>query len=204
MWLPSVLEEDDDRVKRTYDLPSRLMKDRIVFLDSEVTDQSASVVITQLLYLDSQDDEADITLYINSPGGSVSAGFAIYDVMNRIKAPVTTICMGMAASMAAFLLCSGSRGKRYCLPNSTVMIHQPLGGVQGQATEIQITAKRILYLREQLYKIMAKNTGKTFEEIESACERDNYLTPEQAKEFGLIDEVIKAYPKAWPKEGEED
>lgn len=204
MWLPSVLEEDDDRVKRTYDLPSRLMKDRIVFLDSEITDQSASVVITQLLYLDSQDDEADITLYINSPGGSVSAGFAIYDVMNRIKAPVTTICMGMAASMAAFLLCSGSRGKRYCLPNSTVMIHQPLGGVQGQATEIQITAKRILYLREQLYKIMAKNTGKTFEEIESACERDNYLTPEQAKEFGLIDEVIEAYPKAWPKEGEED
>lgn len=169
-------------------------------IDSEINSSLATSIIAQLLYLESENNEAPITMYINSPGGSISDGLAIYDIMNKIKAPINTICMGMAASMAAFLLCSGSKGRRYCLPNSTVMIHQPLGGAQGQATEILIVAKRIEYLRQKMYQIISKNTGKTYEEVAQACERDNYLTPEEAKEFGLVDDIIESIPKAYQEE----
>lgn len=196
MW-PVVIDKDERGIERTYDLPSRLLKDRIILLTEEVNTNSATSIISQMLFLESEDSEAPITMYINSPGGSVSDGLAIYDVMNKIKCPVQTVCTGMAASMAAFLLCSGSKGMRYCLPNSCVMIHQPLGGAQGQATEIQIVAKRILKLREKMYNIMAKNTGQTFEKIADACERDNYLEPEEALEMGLVDKVIDCVPKAW-------
>ncbi len=187
---------DDTNKERIYDLPSCLLQDRIILIDSEIDSSLATSIIAQLLYLDSENNRAPITIYINSPGGSISDGLAIYDIMNKIKAPVNTICMGMAASMAAFLLCSGSKGRRYCLPNSTVMIHQPLGGAQGQATEILIVAKRIEFLRKKMYEIISQNTGKTYEEVAEACERDNYLTPEKAKKFGLIDKIIESVPKA--------
>ena len=195
IYHPSVVETDERGIERTYDLYSRLLVDRIIILEGEINDALASSIISQLLFLDSQEN-TDITMYINSPGGSCAAGLAIYDVMNHIKSPIRTVCMGMAASMAAFLLCSGSAEKRYCLPNSVVMIHQPLGGAQGQASDIEITANRILKLRKQIYDIIAMNTGKTYDEIKEACDRDNYLDPEQALEFGLVDHIMKATPKA--------
>lgn len=197
MHFPTVIRKDERNLERAYDLPSCLLEDRIILIDSEINSMMATSIVAQLLYLESQDNSAPITIYINSPGGSISDGLAIYDVMNKIKAPIVTICIGMAASMAAFLLCSGSKGSRYCMPNSTVMIHQPLGGAQGQATEIEIVAKRILYLKEKMYQIMAKNSKVDFDTMAKACERDNYLTPEQAKEMGLIDAIIEATPKAW-------
>lgn len=195
-YFPQVIRTDDNNTERIYDLPSCLLQDRIILIDSEINSSLATSIIAQLLYLDSENNKAPITIYINSPGGSISDGLAIYDIMNKIKSPVNTICMGMAASMAAFLLCSGSKGRRYCLPNSTVMIHQPLGGAQGQATEILIVAKRIEFLRKKMYEIISQNTGKTYEEVAEACERDNYLTPEEAKNFGLIDNIIESIPKA--------
>lgn len=197
MYFPTVIKKDERNLERAYDLPSCLLEDRIILLDSEINSQVATSIVAQLLFLESQDDTSPITIYINSPGGSISDGLAIYDVMNKIKAPIVTICIGMAASMAAFLLCSGSKGHRYCMPNATVMIHQPLGGAQGQATEIEIVAKRILYLREKMYNIMAKNSGTDFETMAKACERDNYLTPEDALKMGLIDKIVEATPKAW-------
>lgn len=199
-YFPQVIRTDERNRERVYDLPSCLLQDRIILIDSEINSSLATSIIAQLLYLESENNEAPITMYINSPGGSISDGLAIYDIMNKIKAPINTICMGMAASMAAFLLCSGSKGRRYCLPNSTVMIHQPLGGAQGQATEILIVAKRIKYLRQKMYQIISKNTGKTYEEVAQACERDNYLTPEEAKEFGLVDDIIESIPKAYQEE----
>ena len=199
MW-PTIIQKDEKGVERHYDLVSRLLKDRIILLAEEVNTNSATSIIAQLLFLESEDDETPITMYINSPGGSISDGLAIYDVMNKIKCPIITVCTGMAASMGAFLLCSGTRGMRYCLPNSTVMIHQPLGGAQGQATEIEIVARRILGLREKMYNIMAKNSNVDFETMAKACERDNYLEPEKALEMGLIDEIIDCIPKAWIKE----
>lgn len=187
--VPYVIEQTS-RGERSYDIYSRLLKDRIIMLNGQVTDESASVIIAQLLFLASEDSKADINLYINSPGGSVSAGLAIYDTMNFIAPDVSTTCMGMAASMGAFLLSAGAKGKRFCLPNSEVMIHQPLGGAQGQATEIQIVADHILKTKKRLNTLLAQNTGKTYEEIEAATDRDNYLSAEEAKEFGLIDKVI--------------
>ena len=196
MW-PTIIHTDEAGRERVYDLPSRLLKDRIVLLAEEVNSNSAMSIISQLLFLESEDPEAPITIYINSPGGSISDGMAIYDVMNKIKCPIITVCTGMAASMGAFLLSAGSKGKRYCLPNSTVMIHQPLGGAQGQATEIEIVARRILKLREKLYTIMAKNSGQSYDTIAKACERDNYLEPEEALAMGIIDEIVPCPPKAY-------
>ena len=195
-YVPVVVEQSS-RGERSYDIYSRLLKDRIVFVTGEIDDYMADLVIAQLLFLESEDPDKDIHMYINSPGGSVSDGLALYDVMNKVKCPIITVCTGMAASMAAFLLCSGSKGMRYCLPNSTVMIHQPLGGAQGQATEIQIVAKRILKLREKMYRIMAANSGQSYETIAEACERDNYLEPEEALAMGLIDKIIDCPPKAY-------
>ena len=193
--IPTIIEKND-MGERAYDIYSRLLKDRIIILNGEISDNNANTVVAELLYLDSINND-DISLYINSPGGSITAGMAIFDTMNFIKSDVSTICVGMAASMAAFLLCSGSKGMRYCLPNSTVMIHQPLGGASGQATEIQIVAKRILKLREKMYTIMAKNSGQSYETIAEACERDNYLEPEDALAMGLIDKIIDCPPKAY-------
>ncbi|MDD7194095.1 MAG: ATP-dependent Clp protease proteolytic subunit, partial [Clostridiaceae bacterium] len=173
-----------------YDIFSRLLNDRIIVLSDEVNDATASVVVAQLLYLEGQDPEKDISLYINSPGGSVTAGMAIYDTMQYIKCDVSTICMGMAASMGAFLLSSGAKGKRFALPNSEIMIHQPLGGAQGQATEIKIVADHIIKIRERLNRILAENTGRPIEEIARDTERDNYLTAQEAMEYGLVDKVI--------------
>ncbi len=187
--VPYVVEQTS-RGERSYDIYSRLLNDRIIVLSDEVNDQTASVVIAQLLYLESQDDTKDISLYINSPGGSVSAGMAIYDTMNYIKCDVSTICMGMAASMGAFLLSSGAKGKRICLPNAEVMIHQPLGQAQGQATEILIRADHIKRTRANLNNILAANTGRTLEEIERDTERDNFMTAKEALEYGLIDKII--------------
>lgn len=189
MIIPTVIESTG-RSERAYDIYSRLLKDRIVLLGSEVDDHVASLICAQLLFLESQDPEKEISLYINSPGGSVTAGFAIYDTMRYITAPVSTVCMGMAASMGAFLLCAGEKGMRYALPNSQIMIHQPLGGYRGQATDIEIHAKEILRLKEQLNRIMAENTGRSFEEISQSTERDHFLTPSEAKELGLIDRVL--------------
>lgn len=202
MW-PTIIQRDEKGVERHYDLVSRLLKDRIILLAEEVNTNSAMSIIAQLLFLESEDDSAPITIYINSPGGSISDGLAIYDVMNKIKCPIQTVCTGMAASMGAFLLCSGSKGKRYALPNSCVMIHQPLGGAKGQATEIEISYKRIMYLREKMYNIMSKNSNLSYEEMAAACERDNYLTPEEALEMGLIDEIIECIPKTWQEEDKE-
>ena len=176
--------------ERSYDLPSRLLEDRIIFLTGEVNDASANAVIAQLIYLEGKDPTKDISLYINSPGGSVSAGLAIYDTMNYIKCDVSTICMGMAASMGAFLLSSGAKGKRFALPNAEVMIHQPLGGTQGQASDIKIAAEHILRTKARLNRIMAENCGRPVSDLERDTDRDNWLTAEQAKEYGLIDKVF--------------
>ena len=188
--VPTVIEQTN-RGERAYDIFSRLLNDRIIVLSDEVNDATASLVVAQLLFLEGQDAEKDISLYINSPGGSVSAGFAIYDTMQYIKCDVSTICMGMAASMGAFLLSSGAKGKRFALPNSQIMIHQPLGGSQGQATEIEIVATQILKIRENINNILAENTGRSIEEIKRDTERDNYMTAQEAMDYGLIDRVIK-------------
>ena len=177
--------------ERSYDIYSRLLNDRIVFLSDEVNDVTASLVVAQLLYLEAQDPDKDISLYINSPGGSISAGMAIYDTMNFIKCDVSTICVGMAASMGAFLLAAGAEGKRFALPNSEIMIHQPLGGAQGQASDIKIQAEHIIKIRKKLNEILAKKTGKSIEEIERDTDRDNWLDAEAAKQYGLIDKVIE-------------
>ena len=187
--MPYVVEQTN-RGERTYDIYSRLLNDRIVMLSDEVNDVTASLVVAQLLYLESQDPDKDIALYINSPGGSVSAGLAIYDTMQYIKCDVSTICMGMAASMGAFLLSSGAKGKRLALPNSEVMIHQPLGGMQGQATDMQIAADHIQRTKDRLNSILAANTGKSIEEIAKDTDRDNWLTAQQALEYGLVDKVL--------------
>lgn len=188
--VPTVIEQTN-RGERAYDIYSRLLNDRIVFLADEVNDVTASLVVAQLLFLEAQDPDKDIHLYINSPGGSVSAGFAIYDTMNYIKCDVSTICIGMAASMGAFLLSSGAKGKRIALPNSEIMIHQPLGGMQGQASDIKIHADHILRTRERLNKILSDNTGKPLDVIARDTERDNFMTAAQAAEYGLIDKVYE-------------
>ena len=188
-FVPYVIEQTS-RGERSYDIFSRLLNDRIIMLNGEVNDASASVVIAQMLYLEGQDPDKDINFYINSPGGSVSAGMAIYDTMQYIKCDVSTICMGMAASMGAFLLSAGAKGKRLALPNSEIMIHQPLGGAQGQATEILIAAKHIERTRANLNRILAENTGKSLEEIARDTERDNFMTANEALEYGLVDKVI--------------
>ena len=187
--VPMVVEQTG-RGERSYDIFSRLLNDRIIFLSDEVNDATASLVVAQLLYLEAQDPDKDISFYINSPGGSVTAGMAIYDTMNFIKCDVSTVCIGMAASMGAFLLSAGAKGKRFALPNSEIMIHQPLGGAKGQATDIKIQAELILRTRDKLNKILAENTGRTIEEIARDTERDNYMTSEQALAYGLIDKVI--------------
>lgn len=189
MIIPMVLDKEDG-VEKNFDIYSRLLKDRIVFLSGEINDEVASLVISELLYLNSLSND-DIYLYINSPGGSVTAGMAIYDTMNFIKSDVSTICLGMCASMAAFLLSSGARGKRICLENSEVMIHQPLGGVQGQATEIKIAAERIIKLKKKLNEILASNTGQKLEVIERDTERDYFLDSYEALKYGLVDKVMK-------------
>jgi ATP-dependent Clp protease protease subunit len=187
--VPYVIEQTS-RGERSYDIYSRLLKDRIIFLGEEVNDTSASIVIAQLLFLESEDPSKDISLYINSPGGSVTAGLGIYDTMQYIKCDVSTICCGMAASMGAFLLAGGAKGKRYALPNSEIMIHQPSGGSQGQATEIEIAAKHILKTKEKLNRMLSENTGKPYEVIAADTERDNWMSAEEACEYGLIDSVI--------------
>ncbi len=187
--VPYVIEQTN-RGERQFDIFSRLLEDRIIVLSDEVNDQTASLVVAQLLYLESQDAEKDISLYINSPGGSVTSGFAIYDTMQYIKCDVSTICMGLAASMGAFLLSSGAKGKRLALPNSEIMIHQPSGGAKGQATDIQIVAENILKTKENLNRILAQNTGKTVEEIARDTERDNFMSATEALEYGIIDKVI--------------
>lgn len=192
-YVPIVVEQSN-RGERSYDIYSRLLKDRIVFVTGEIDDTMANLVIAQLLFLESEDPDKDIHLYINSPGGSVSAGLAIYDTMQYIKPDVSTICMGMAASMASVLLAAGAPGKRFALPYSRVMIHQPLGGVQGQASEIEITAREILRLRDEMNGILASHTGQTKEKIAQDTDRDNYMSSQQAKEYGLIDEVISRKP----------
>ena len=190
--IPYVIEQTS-RGERSYDIYSRLLKERIIFLGEEVTDASASVIIAQLLFLEGEDPEKDIHLYINSPGGSVSAGLAIYDTMQYIKCDVSTICIGMAASMGSFLLSGGAKGKRFALPNSEIMIHKPLVGAIGQATEIKIAAEHILKTRDRLNKILAANTGQSLEQIEIDTERDNFMSAEEAKEYGLVDEVITSH-----------
>ena len=187
--VPYVIEQSS-RGERSYDIFSRLFNDRIIVLSEEVNGAAASLVVAQLLYLEGQDPEKDISLYINSPGGSVTAGFAIYDTMQYIKCDVSTICMGMAASMGAFLLSSGAKGKRFALPNSEIMIHQPSGGAQGQATEIEITAKQILKIRERLNKILADNTGKPIDIIPKDTERDNFMSADEALDYGLVDKIL--------------
>ena len=187
--VPYVLESTS-RGERSYDIYSRLLKDRIIFLGEEVNDVTASLVVAQLLFLEAEDPSKDIQLYINSPGGSVTAGMAIYDTMNYIKCDVCTTCIGMAASMGAFLLSSGAKGKRFALPNAEVMIHQPSGGAQGQATEIQIAAEHILRTKQKLNEILAANTGQSLETIKADTERDNFMSADEAKAYGLIDEVI--------------
>ena len=187
--VPYVIEQTS-RGERSYDIYSRLLKDRIIFLGEEVNDVSANLIVAQLLFLEAEDPSKDIQLYINSPGGSVTAGMAIYDTMQYIKCDVSTICLGMAASMGAFLLSSGAKGKRYALPNSTIMIHQPSGGAQGQATEIQIVADQIAKTKKKLNEILSTNTGQPLEIVEKDTDRDNYMTAEEAKAYGLIDGVV--------------
>ena len=191
MSLVPYVVEQTSRGERTYDIYSRLLKDRIIFLGEEVTDAAASIIVAQLLFLEAEDPEKDIHLYINSPGGSVTAGLAIYDTMQYIKCDVATYCMGMAASMGSFLLAGGAKGKRYAMPNSEIMIHQPSGGARGQATEIQIAAEHILKTRHRLNQILAANTGQPLEVIRIDTERDNFMSAEEAKAYGLVDEVIK-------------
>ena len=188
--VPTVVEQTG-RGERAYDIYSRLLKDRIIFLSDEVNDTTASLVVAQLLFLEAEDPDKDIHLYINSPGGSVTAGMAIYDTMQYIKPDVSTICIGMAASMGAFLLNAGAKGKRFALPNSEIMIHQPLGGATGQATDIEIHAKWILKIKERLNKILSERTGQPIEKIQEDTERDNFMSAQEAKEYGLIDEVIE-------------
>ncbi len=190
MSLVPYVVEQTSRGERSYDIFSRLLNDRIIFLSEEVNDTTASLVVAQLLYLEAQDPDKDIQFYINSPGGSVTAGMAIYDTMKYIKCDVSTICVGMAASMGAFLLSSGAKGKRYALPNAEIMIHQPSGGAQGQVTDIQIHAQRILDIKKRLNQILAENTGKPYEQVAADCERDHFLSAEEAKEYGLVDQVI--------------
>ena len=190
--IPYVIEKTSGG-ERSYDIYSRLLQERIIFLSNEVNDDIASLVVSQLLFLESQDSTKDIHLYINSPGGSVSAGFAIYDTMNYVKCDVSTICMGLAASMGAFLLAGGAKGKRFALPNAEVMIHQPSGGARGQETEIRIVAEQILKTRERLNQILAENTGKPLDVIAADTERDNYMTAEEAAAYGLIDRVISGH-----------
>lgn len=190
MSLVPYVVEQTSRGERSYDIFSRLLNDRIVFLSEEVNDTTASLVVAQLLYLEAQDPDKDIQFYINSPGGSVTDGMAIYDTMQYVKCDVSTICIGMAASMGAFLLSSGAKGKRFALPNSEIMIHQPSGGSQGQATDIQIQAERILRMKKHLNSILAENTGKSIEEITRDCERDHFMSAAEACEYGLIDKVI--------------
>lgn len=191
MALVPMVVEQTNRGERSYDIYSRLLNDRIVFLGDEVNDLTASLVVAQLLYLEAQDPDKDIHLYINSPGGSISAGFAIYDTMNFIKCDVSTICIGMAASMGAFLLSSGAKGKRLALPNSEIMIHQPLGGTRGQASDIKIHADRIIRVRDKLNKILSEQTGKPLSVIENDTERDNFMSANEALEYGLVDKVIE-------------
>jgi ATP-dependent Clp protease protease subunit len=188
--IPMVIEQTE-RGERSFDIYSRLLKDRVIFLGSQIDDNVANVVIAQLLFLEAEDPDKDIHLYINSPGGSITAGMAIYDTMQYIKCDVSTICIGMAASMGAFLLAAGAKGKRFALPNSEIMIHQPLGGTQGQATDIEIHAKRIIKMKEKLNHILADRTGQTYKKICDDTERDNFMEADQAKEYGLIDEVIE-------------
>ncbi|AEP88360.1 MULTISPECIES: ATP-dependent Clp endopeptidase proteolytic subunit ClpP [Bacillus] len=187
--IPTVIEQTN-RGERAYDIYSRLLKDRIIMLGSAIDDNVANSIVSQLLFLEAEDPEKDISIYINSPGGSITAGMAIYDTMQFIKPKVSTICIGMAASMGAFLLAAGEKGKRYALPNSEVMIHQPLGGAQGQATEIEIAAKRILLLRDKLNKVLAERTGQPLEVIERDTDRDNFKSAEEALEYGLIDKIL--------------
>ncbi|MDT7017104.1 ATP-dependent Clp endopeptidase proteolytic subunit ClpP [Latilactobacillus curvatus] len=194
MLVPTVIEQTS-RGERAYDIYSRLLKDRIIMLSGEVNDQMANTIIAQLLFLDAQDSDKDISIYINSPGGSVTAGLAIMDTMNFIKSDVQTIAMGMAASMASVLLSAGTKGKRFALPNSTVLIHQPLGGAQGQQTEIEIAAREILKTRKRLNQILADNSGQTFEKLQSDTDRDNYMTAQEAKDYGLIDDIMVNQPK---------
>ena len=189
-FVPVVIEQSS-RGERSFDIFSRLLKDRIIFIGDEITDATASVVVAQLLFLESEDPDKDIHIYINSPGGSVTAGMAIYDTMNYIKPDVSTICVGLAASMGAFLLAAGAKGKRYALPNAEIMIHQPLGGAKGQASDVKIQAELLLKTRDKLNKILSENTGKPIEQIEKDTDRDNFMTSEEAKEYGLIDEVMK-------------
>ena len=191
--VPMVVEQTN-RGERSYDIFSRLLNDRVIFLSDQVNDTTASLVVAQMLFLEAQDPDKDISFYINSPGGSVSAGMAIYDTMNFIKCDVSTICIGMAASMGAFLLSSGTKGKRFALPHSEIMIHQPLGGAKGQATDIEIQAKQILHIKETLNKILAENTGKPLEIIEKDTDRDNYMTAKEALEYGLIDKILTHRP----------
>ena len=190
-FIPYVIEQTG-RGERSYDIFYRLLNDRIIFLGEEVTDVSANLIVAQLLFLESEDPNKDIQLYINSPGGSVTAGMAIYDTMNYVKCDVSTICMGMAASMGAFLLAGGAKGKRFALPNAEIMIHQPSGGARGQATDIQIVADQILRTKQKLNEILAANTGQPLERIAADTDRDNYMTAEEAKEYGLIDELVKS------------
>ena len=190
-FIPYVIEQTG-RGERSYDIFSRLLNDRIIFLGEEVTDVSANLIVAPLLCLESEDPNKDIQLYINSPGGSVTAGMAIYDTMNYVKCDVSTICMGMAASMGAFLLAGGAKGKRFALPNAEIMIHQPSGGARGQATDIQIVADQILRTKQKLNEILAANTGQPLERIAADTDRDNYMTAEEAKEYGLIDELVKS------------
>lgn len=187
--VPYVIEQTS-RGERSYDIYSRLLKERIIFLGEEVNEVTASLIVAQMLFLEAEDPEKDIQFYINSPGGSVTAGMAIYDTMQYVKCDVSTYCMGMAASMGAFLLAGGTKGKRLALPNAEIMIHQPLGGAQGQATEIEIAARHILQTKEKLNKILAENTGKDYDVIAADTERDNWMTAEEAKEYGLIDRVV--------------
>lgn len=189
MLIPMVVDQTGAN-ERSYDIYSRLLEDRIIFLAGEITDDSANSIIAQLIYLEGKNPDKDIFIYINSPGGSVSAGMAIYDTMNYIKCDVSTICVGLAASMGAFLLSSGAKGKRFALPNSEIMIHQPLGGAQGQASDIEIQARHIQNIKAKLNKIFSENTGKPLEVIEKDTDRDNYMTPAEAKEYGLIDNIF--------------
>ena len=190
MSLVPIVVESSGRSERSFDIYSRLLRDRIIFLTTEVNDQTASLIVAQLLFLESEDPDKDISLYINSPGGSVSAGMSIFDTMRFIRPKVNTICLGMAASMGAFLLAAGEKGKRYALPHSRIMIHQPLGGAQGQATEIQIAAEHILKTKKKLNSILAENCGKPLDVVMADTERDNWMTAEEAKAYGLIDEII--------------
>lgn len=190
MALVPYVVEQTGKGERSYDIFSRLLKDRIIILNDEVNATTAGLIVAQLIFLEAEDPEKDIQLYINSPGGSITDGMAIYDTMQYIKPDVSTICIGMAASMAAFLLNAGAKGKRFALPNSEIMIHQPSGGMQGQATDMNIVVERMKKIKERMYTIMAENTDKTFDEIYNACERDNYMFADEAKEYGLIDEVI--------------